>query len=348
MNEMKNKGYDVGQEFPENPKDLVDAVLHEKEARLAASTLNVEYKMSVKEYQDLTPYAADLEENWGPPPGNLNSDGQNLLILGKKFGNVFVGVQPSFGYEGDPMRLLYAKSASPHHGFAAYYTYVEKVFGADAVLHFGTHGSLEFMPGKQVGMAGTCYPDRLIQSTPNLYYYAANNPAEATIAKRRSYASTISYLTPPAENAGLYKGLKELGELVASYQGLRESGRGSTIVNSIVAQARQCNLDKDVDLPGEEDDTASLTIEERDAVVGKVYSKIMEIESRLLPCGLHTVGVPPTAQEAIATLVNIASIDRPEDNIPGPPRLLAKSVGRDIEDVYRAGGRARHRGRLPR
>lgn len=79
---------------------------------------------------------------------------------------------------------------------------------ADAVLHFGTHGSLEFMPGKQVGMSGMCFPDSLISTIPNIYYYAANNPSEATIAKRRSYANTISYLTPPAENAGLYKGLK--------------------------------------------------------------------------------------------------------------------------------------------
>ena len=241
-------GYNVG-EVPETVEDLVDSVLHEKEARMASPSLNVEYKMSVSEYQELTPYAGDLEENWGPPPGNLNSDGQNLLIYGKTFGNVFIGVQPSFGYEGDPMRLLYAKSASPHHGFAAYYTFVEKVFDADAVLHFGTHGSLEFMPGKQVGMSGGCYPDRLIQSTPNLYYYAANNPSEATIAKRRSYASTISYLTPPAENAGLYKGLKELGELISSYQPARENAKGATIANSIVATARQCNLDKDIKEP---------------------------------------------------------------------------------------------------
>merc|ERR1719379_1931812 len=201
---LDKAGYEVG-EIPASVEDLVDEVLHDKEARLASPTLNIAYKMSDKEYKELTPYASDLEENWGPPPGNLNSDGQNLLVFGKTFGNVFIGVQPSFGYEGDPMRLLYAKSASPHHGFAAYYTFVEKIFDADAVLHFGTHGSLEFMPGKQVGMSGGCYPDRLIQSIPNLYYYAANNPSEATIAKRRSYATTISYLTPPAENAGLYK-----------------------------------------------------------------------------------------------------------------------------------------------
>jgi magnesium chelatase subunit H len=334
LKKMNEEGYDIG-EMPDSVDALIDSVLHEKEARLASPTLNVEYKMNVTEYKELTPYCKDLEENWGPPPGQLNSNGRELLVFGKKFGNVFIGVQPSFGYEGDPMRLLFAKSASPHHGFAAYYTYLEKIFKADAVLHFGTHGSLEFQPGKQVGMSGTCYPDRLIQTLPNLYYYAANNPSEATIAKRRSYAATISYLTPPAENAGLYKGLKELSELVSSYQGLRESGRGSTIVNSIVATARQCNLDKDVDLPGEEDTSADLSLDERDAIVGKVYGKLMDIESRLLPMGLHTVGVPPSAEEAIATLVNIVSIDRPEDDLPGLPRLLAKSRGRDIEEVYR-------------
>ena len=202
-------------------------------------------------------YEPELHENWGPPPGNLNTDGQNMLVYGKKFGNVFIGVQPTFGYEGDPMRLLFSKSASPHHGFAAYYTYIEKIFKADAVLHFGTHGSLEFMPGKQVGMSGVCYPDLLIGSTPNIYYYAANNPSEATIAKRRSYANTISYLTPPAENAGLYKGLKELKELIASYQSLKDSGRGPSIVNTIITTAITCNLDKDIkELPS----TPTLTL----------------------------------------------------------------------------------------
>ena len=103
-----------------------------------------------------------------------------------------------------------------------------------------------------MGMSETCYPDSLIGSLPNLYYYAANNPSEATIAKRRGYASTISYLTPPAENAGLYKGLKELSELVGSYQQLRENSRGTQIVNAIVETSKQCNLDKDVELPSKD------------------------------------------------------------------------------------------------
>jgi magnesium chelatase subunit H len=170
-----------------------------------------------------------------------------------------------------------------------------------------------------------------------LYYYAANNPSEATIAKRRSYAATISYLTPPAENAGLYKGLKELSELVSSYQGLRENeARGPSIVNSIIAAAYSCNLDKDVkNLPDVEFDSKEVDLERRDTIVGMVYQRLMEIESRLLPMGLHTVGVPPTAEEAIATLVSIAEIDRPEDEILGLPRILANAEGRKLEEIYR-------------
>merc|ERR1712238_571047 len=335
LGQLKSEGYDIG-EAPDTKEEIMEAVLNDPEARISSPELNIEYKMSTEEYYELTPYAKDLEENWGPAPGNLNSDGQNLVVYGKKFGNVFIGVQPSFGYEGDPMRLLFAKSASPYHGFAAYYTYVEKIFKADAVLHFGTHGSLEFMPGKQVGMSGECYPDRLIASLPNLYYYAANNPSEATIAKRRSCSATISYLTPPAENAGLYKGLKELGELVSSYQSLRLTGRAANIVSSIIATARQCNLDKDVDLPADDADMKDSTQLEKDDIVGKVYGKIMEIESRLLPCGLHTVGVPPTAEEAIATLVNIVSIDRPEDEIKSLPRIIAETLNKNIEQLYKS------------
>ncbi|MBD2270565.1 magnesium chelatase subunit H [Anabaena sp. FACHB-1391] len=332
MKGLRNNGYDV-QDIPETPQELLEQVIHDAQAQYNSPELNIAYKMSVPEYEALTPYSQRLEENWGPPPGNLNSDGQNLLIYGKQFGNVFIGVQPTFGYEGDPMRLLFSRSASPHHGFAAYYTYLERIWGADAVLHFGTHGSLEFMPGKQMGMSGDCYPDQLIGSIPNLYYYAANNPSEATIAKRRSYAETISYLTPPAENAGLYKGLKELSELIASYQTLKDTGRGVSIVNSIMDKCRIVNLDKDIHIP--ETDSKDMTPEERDNIVGNVYRRLMEIESRLLPCGLHVIGKPPSAEEAIATLVNIASLDRQEEEIQGLPGIIAKSLGRNIEDIYK-------------
>ncbi|MEM9264642.1 MAG: magnesium chelatase subunit H [Cyanobacteria bacterium P01_F01_bin.13] len=332
MFEMKEQGYTI-EGMPESAEALMLEVINDAQAQYNSPELNIAYRMSVAEYEKLTPYSERLEENWGPPPGNLNTDGQNLLVYGKTYGNLFIGVQPTFGYEGDPMRLLFSRSASPHHGFAAYYTFLEKIWQADAVLHFGTHGSLEFMPGKQMGMSGQCYPDNLIGSTPNLYYYAANNPSEATIAKRRGYAETISYLTPPAENAGLYKGLKELSELIGSYQGLKEGGRAISIVNAIIEKARQVNLDRDVILP-EIEDASEISKEDRDTLVGKIYIKLMEIESRLLPCGLHVIGKPPTAEEAVATLVNIAGLDREEEGFKSLQRIIAESIDRDIDEIY--------------
>jgi magnesium chelatase subunit H len=174
--------------------------------------------MSVDEYARSCAFVDGIEAEWGSAPGTINSSGGELLIQGIHLDNVFIGVQPTFGYEGDPMRLLMAKGGAPHHGFAAFYSYMERVFQADAVVHVGTHGAMEFMPGKQVGLSDECWPDRLIGDLPNIYIYSVNNPSEGTIAKRRSYAELISYLTPPIENAGLYRGLASLKDSIAAYR----------------------------------------------------------------------------------------------------------------------------------
>ena len=162
----------------------------------------------------------EIEAQWGAAPGRQQSDGGSIFVLGCQFGNVLVGVQPAFGYEGDPMRLLFEKGFAPTHAFSAFYRYLREDFGAHAVLHFGTHGALEFMPGKQTGMSAACWPDRLIGDLPNLYLYAANNPSEGTIAKRRSAATLISYLTPPVAHAGLYRGLLDLKASIERWRAL--------------------------------------------------------------------------------------------------------------------------------
>ncbi len=141
------------------------------------------------------------------------------------------------------MRLLMARSGAPHHGFMALYTYLEKILQADAVIHIGTHGALEFMPGKQVGLSNQCWPDRLIGELPNIYIYSVNNPSEGTIAKRRSYAELISYLTPPIENAGLYKDLVTLKELLTAYRQNRDEREREQLFSSIEAVARSLNFE---------------------------------------------------------------------------------------------------------
>ncbi|MDQ3651902.1 MAG: cobaltochelatase subunit CobN [Acidobacteriota bacterium] len=212
---LQSEGYRV--EVPADADQLRQLLLGGNSESYGAAA-NVTYRMSADEYRRLCPHAAEIETEWGAAPGSINSFGRDLLIQGITLGNIFIGVQPTFGYEGDPMRLLMAHSGAPHHGFAALYVYLDKIFGADAVVHVGTHGALEFMPGKQVGLSNECWPDRLIGELPHVYIYSVNNPSEGSIARRRSYAELISYLTPPVEDAGVYRDLASLKELLAAYR----------------------------------------------------------------------------------------------------------------------------------
>lgn len=215
LERLKTEGYDV--ELPETAVALRDMLIGGNAERFA-SPANVAYRMGTEEYRRLCPFVNEIEQDWGPAPGRINSFGGELLIQGVQLGNVFIGVQPTFGYEGDPMRLMMARSGAPHHGFMGFYTYLSKVLAVDALVHVGTHGALEFMPGKQIGLSGECWPDRLTGELPNIYIYSVNNPSEGSIAKRRSYAELVSYLTPPIENAGLYKELSLFKDLLLAYR----------------------------------------------------------------------------------------------------------------------------------
>ncbi len=239
LNQLKAEGYEV--ELPASA-ELLREMLIGGNAETFAATANVAYRMSVSEYRRLCPYVDEVENDWGAAPGRVNSFGDDLLIQGVQLGNIFVGVQPTFGYEGDPMRLMMARSGAPHHGFMAFYTYLSRVLDADAVVHVGTHGSLEFMPGKQIGLSGECWPDRLIGELPNIYIYSVNNPSEGSIAKRRSYAELISYLTPPVENAGLYRDFATLKDLVLSYRQSTNEVERERLFDSIEDYSGRLNL----------------------------------------------------------------------------------------------------------
>jgi magnesium chelatase subunit H len=237
---LKLDGYEV--ELPSSADELREMLLGGNSESFGA-TANVAYRMSVDEYRQQCPFVEEIEEEWGSAPGAINSFGGELLIQGIQLGNIFLGVQPTFGYEGDPMRLLMARSGAPHHGFMALYTYLEKVFKADAVVHIGTHGATEFMPGKQVGLSKECWPDRLIGELPNIYIYSVNNPSEGSIAKRRSYAELISYLTPPIESAGLYKELASLKELLTAYRQATNEHEREQLYRTIEETACSANFE---------------------------------------------------------------------------------------------------------
>jgi magnesium chelatase subunit H len=292
---MRAEGYTV--DVPPSVDALRERVLEGNAPRFGTDA-NVHARIRVDDHVRREPHLAEIERQWGPAPGKQQSDGSSLFVLGAQFGRVLVGIQPAFGYEGDPMRLLFESSFAPTHAFSAFYRYLREDFGAHAVLHFGTHGALEFMPGKQVALAETCWPDRLIGNLPNVYLYAANNPSEGALARRRGAATLVSYLTPPVARSGLYKGLVGLRDSLDRLRALppEEHTAAARLVPVIQAQAAELEL---------------ATAEPpfggpRDPALHALLEKLTELEQTLIPSGLHVLGDPMSATDRAEYLQAIA------------------------------------------
>jgi len=286
LSRLSREGYDV--ELPDSPDDLRALILNGNSS-VFGTDANVLATVPTDHHVRNTPWLEDLEQQWGPAPGKLLSNGKGIFVLGIQLGNVTIGLQPGFGYEGDPMRLLFEGSFAPTHAFCAFYRYLQSTVNVDALLHFGTHGALEFMPGKHSGLSGKCWPDRLIGDTPNFYFYAANNPSEATIAKRRSAATLISYLTPSVTEAGLYKGLDDIKTAIRQFNQLeqRNNDEGRELLELLIAQAGELEF-------GHELDWSEGEIEKS---VTRLQALLVEYENELIPCGLHVIGETPTTEE---------------------------------------------------
>lgn len=269
---MHAEGY--GLTPPASVEALRDAVLSGNAAAFGQPA-NVAARIPASDLVRRSRWLSETEKVWGPAPGRAQSNGADVFVLGRQFGNVFVGIQPVFGYEGDPMRLLFEKGFAPTHAFTAFYDWMKRDFGADVLLHFGMHGALEFMPGKQAGLSGKCWPDRLIGNLPNVYLYAANNPSEATLAKRRSNAVTVTHLTPPLAQSGLYKGLVDLKDSLTRFRTLAPDAPDREDLALLIAeQARAVDMD-----PSNPD---------------ALWLKLLETEGALITDGLHVLGRPMT------------------------------------------------------
>jgi magnesium chelatase subunit H len=295
LSAMSEAGYSV--EVPATVDALRDRILNGNARRYGAQA-NVHARVSAEDHVRRERWLREIEKQWGPAPGRHQSDGSSIFVLGERFGNVLVGVQPAFGYEGDPMRLLFERSFAPTHAFTAFYRYLREDFGADACLHFGTHGALEFMPGKQVGATGACWPDRLIGDLPNIYLYAANNPSEGTIAKRRSAATLVSYLTPPVGQAGLYRGLLDLKASVQRWRELPPEARDERVRLAELIQAQASAVDLAQAEP-------AWTGEAAREVSGLAHA-IIELEETLIPHGLHVVGACAAPAQRVDMLMAVA------------------------------------------
>jgi len=292
---LKRDGYTV--DVPADVNALRNALLCGNAARYGAAA-NVHLRIATDAHVRTEPHLAQIEAQWGPAPGKHQADGASIHVLGAAFGNVFVGLQPSFGYEGDPMRLLFESGFAPTHAFSAFYRWLREDFRADALLHFGTHGALEFMPGKQAGLGAECWPDRLIGDMPNLYLYASNNPSEGTIAKRRAAATLVSYLTPPVAQAGLYRGLADLKASIERWRGMPPNDAPNRQEREELAALIQAQA-VTVELAAAEPAWGANSHEE----VHALSLRLSELEHALIPHGLHVLGKAPSVPERVDMLM---------------------------------------------
>ncbi|MCB8948571.1 MAG: magnesium chelatase subunit H [Ardenticatenaceae bacterium] len=347
LKEMQAAGYTV--ELPESAEALRKQVVEGNAMRYGTDG-NVAAQLPLNEYRDRFPWYTEIEKYWGYAPGELLTDGRNFHILGAEFGNVFIGIQPSFGYERDPMRLLMGKDASPHHGFAAFYTWLDQIYDADAVVHFGTHGALEFMPGKQTGVSAQCWPPRLLGSLPNFYYYCVNNPSEGSIAKRRGAATLVSYMVPPLQQAGLYKGLRRLKDSLDNYHSRpdaelltdirTQADKLGIVVNGVYAQANGLTNGVNGHTNGSANGHTNSHLSDS-AYVAALGHELIQVEHRMIPLGLHVLGRAPVDAELIDMLALVVAFNptkhpKRDEKLPTLPVLIARGLGWDFEQLQQS------------
>ena len=255
---------------------------------------------------------------WGEPGGDIMTDDNgDFLIPAAVYGNVLVGIQPSRGLHEDNDKLYHDKSLPPHHQYIAFYRYLHDKFGADAVIHVGTHGTLEFLKGKECGMSGTCYPDMLLYDTPHFYLYYCGNPAEATIAKRRSHAALVGYQPPVFIQSGLYGEYAELAKMLDDYhhQLAFSKSAADEVKQNIAALAEKLSLPTDME---------------------ELESELYRLNSSLIPKGLHIFGQAYSDEEAQCYVREL--LKKPHDDTPSLCDIAAEELGIDLVGAEEKGG----------
>jgi cobaltochelatase CobN len=271
-------------------------------------------------------------KDWGEPEQSSimvwrDSKGKKFLLLpAVRYGNILFTPQPSRGLEQDVKKLFHDIHTAPHHQYIAFYLWLKQEFKADAVAHIGTHGTHEWLSGKEVGFTREDPPELLIQDIPNIYPYIVDDVGEGLQAKRRGMAVVIDYMTPPFDKAGINRELKELAALISDYNGAREKSPqlASAKLEEINTLARKGGILTDLKLAG-------ITTPEQ---VEELDDYIKEIGEKTTPFGLHTFGKSPDDKYRISTAEAILSIEKGLT-----PEERAKRLAALEADIIRSGPR---------
>ncbi|HEY9697293.1 MAG TPA: magnesium chelatase subunit H [Trichocoleus sp.] len=302
---LQAQGYTIG-EFPEDGEALIRQVKAADEALGLDGQDADSTKVAAKKLEKWLGYLLThrVEQQWQSlTESGIKTIGDEYLLGGVQLGNVWIGVQPPLGLQGDPMRLMFERDLTPHPQYAAFYQWLQHDFQADAIVHFGMHGTVEWLPGSPLGNTGYSWSDILLGNLPNLYLYAANNPSESMLAKRRGYGVLISYNVPPYGRAGLYKELVTLRDLITEYR--EDPDKNYALKEAICKKILDAGLDADCPFPEAKRSGIEFTPENVrlfsqhafDDYLIHLYDYLQVLESRLFSSGLHVLGQAPDPDE---------------------------------------------------
>ena len=257
------------------------------------------------------PMREELVKQWGKAPGEIMTEGNDFLIPGIVNGNVFIGLQPSRGVHEDPEKAYHDKGLLPHHQYMAFYKWLKEEFEADVIVHVGTHGTLEFLKGKECGMSGDCLPDMLVSDIPHGYLYYTGNPAEAMIAKRRSHAVLVGYQPPVFMEGELYGELSQLDSLINEFHEAErmDPARCKDVEQKIICTAQKIKLDGNH--------------------IKDLERELYRMKQSLMPRGLHVFGDAYTKEEALEFVKFALRYDR--GGVKAVRRIAAELEGLDYD-----------------
>lgn len=319
---MKSQGYQVTG-TPTSPDMLMKVLLKNREQGAGGGCKGCRLKLAdyLEHYRRL-PLAmqAEVEERWGSP--EAASTNREFNIEAQVYGNLVLAVQPSRGYDIDPELFYHSPDLPPPHHYLAFYFWLRFAFQADAVVHLGKHGNLEWLPGKSVALSSKCFPEAALGPMPNIYPFIVNDPGEGTQAKRRTQAVIIDHLTPPMTRAETYGNLRELEMMMDEYY--QAAGVDSKRVKQLQAdifaamQSAEINGDARID-----------AVDDADSRLRKLDAFLCEIKESQIRDGLHVFGVSPAGAMETDLLAALARI--PRGDRKGGNASLLRALAADFE-----------------
>ena len=268
-----------------------------------------------------------MENRWGAPEDdpffvrNAEGTGGDFALSVLEFGNVVVGVQPARGYNIDPTDSYHSPDLVPPHNYLAFYIWLRRSFGAQAVVHMGKHGNLEWLPGKALALSRDCWPEAVLGPMPHLYPFIVNDPGEGTQAKRRAQAVIIDHLTPPLTRAETYGSLRDLEALVDEYYEAAgvDPRRIDHLRREILSLTAATGLDKDVGLSGEDEDTD----------LAKLDAYLCELKEAQIRDGLHVFGLSPEGRQARDLAIALLRVPRGQGK--GGDASIIRALASDLD-----------------